>query len=223
MNRGQSHSLESVWTEREDVIYPKLFGSVSRGIFVLSIEMFAQTFGQSEVDPRWLTHGVIEFAPTASRASWLYVTSGTSNPWEVAPEDYPRQEYSGMGTELVLESDSQAEWPIVALQQLLAYNILLAHGRFGDIEALDYGARVPLGGPVDGRSETLLRFLVVTRASHYAASFQLPSGKVDLLHLVGVTESERDFAKVSSTHNLIELLAARGAGSVTDPRRTAVI
>jgi hypothetical protein len=44
--------LEEVWRIREEEVYPKLFGSVSRGIFPLTQELFSRRFGQQDVDPR---------------------------------------------------------------------------------------------------------------------------------------------------------------------------
>ncbi len=78
--------VEEIWGIREEEIYPKLFGPVSRGIFPLTHELFSR-FGGAEVDPRWLFLGVFEFAPTPERASWLYVTSGYSNPSEDDPHE----------------------------------------------------------------------------------------------------------------------------------------
>jgi hypothetical protein len=85
---GFSMDLERVWQIREEEIYPTLFGPVSRGIFPLSQQLFAERFRQSDVDPRWLFCGVFEFAPTADRQSWLYVTSGYSNPWDEESVDF---------------------------------------------------------------------------------------------------------------------------------------
>ena len=133
-------SLEVVWEHREEGVYPVLFGRASSGIFVLSIELFTETFRQTEVDPRWLHHGVFEYGPSMQRDTWLYVTSGTSNPWEQEPGDYDPDGYSGIGTELVLEVPRQSQWAVDCLSRLLAYNIPLAHGRFGDAQPLDYGA-----------------------------------------------------------------------------------
>jgi hypothetical protein len=220
---GTIPSLESVWQQREEVVYPSHFGPVSRGIFALTIDLFTDAFGQSEVDPRWLHHGVFEFAPTASRSSWLYATSGASNPWEQEPSDFDASDFSGIGTELVLESPSQGQWAIDVLARLLAYNILLAHGRFGEVDPLDYGARIPLGGPINGASTSALRFVAIGRADHYAASFSLASGAVYLLQVVGISESERDYAKVNGTTALIGLLRGAGAFPITDPMRASVV
>src|SRR5262245_11321978 len=79
---GRSVDLEEVWRIREEDVYPRLFGPLRRGIFTLTHELFSRRFGPQQIDPRWLTMGVMEFAPTAARKSWLYVTSGYSNPWD---------------------------------------------------------------------------------------------------------------------------------------------
>jgi hypothetical protein len=72
--------LEGAWSLREEQIYPSLFGPVSRGMFPLTQEFLERRFGQADIDPRWLFLGVFEFAPALNRPSWLYVTSGYSNP-----------------------------------------------------------------------------------------------------------------------------------------------
>ena len=214
--------LERVWTQREEVVYPGLFGPSSRGIFVLSSELFTDIFHQESVDPRWLTHGVHEYAPTAERASWIYVTSGTSNPWELDPSDYASSKTSGIGTELVFEVPAQGDWAIVALQRLLAFNLLLAHGRFGERPPLKAGHRVPLGGPIDLKGSAL-RDALFMRPEHYAPSFDLESGRVELLHMVGITDGELTYAEEHGNDALVEKLAAGGAHPVTDPSRASVV
>jgi hypothetical protein len=116
----------------------------------------------------------------------------------------------------------QADWPINALQRLLAYHVLVCHGRYGEISALDYGHRVPAGGTVDGRSNSVLRFFAIGKPSHYPAQGQLASGKFDFLHVAGITEGERDFAKSTSTAELISLLSLHGAFPVTKPSRAQI-
>jgi hypothetical protein len=164
-------SLESVWAHREEVVYPRLFGPKSRGIFVLESDLFLNTFKQEKVDPRWLHYGVLEHGPSIERGTYYYVTSGASNPCEVEPSDYSTSEYSGFGTELVLEVSEREDWPIVVLQRLLAFNILLAHGRYGESEPLDYWQRVPLGGPIV--RDSALNHLLIAPPLHYEAQFVL--------------------------------------------------
>lgn len=215
-------SLEEVWTYREETAYPKLFGTLSRGIFPLEVEMFQRIFNTQDVDPRWLHLGVMEFKPTLTRPSWLYVTSGASTPWETEPEDYRPEEYSWLGVEFVIEVPSQANWPINALRRLLGYHLLVSHGHFGDLEPLNYGHRVPAGGAVDGSADSKLTYLAIAQPSHYEASVQLASGLFDFLHVVGMTEQERDYAKANSTDDLIAKLEMQGAYPVTDSKRAGV-
>lgn len=216
-------SLEEVWAYREDVLYPRLFGELSRGIFVLDAELFEGTFGQTDIDPRWLHLGVFEFKPTAGRDSWLYVTSGASTPWESEPEDYNPEKYSWLGVELVIEVPEQADWPINTLRRLLAFHVLLCHGRYGDSPPLDYGHRLPLGGAIDGSDDSRLTFAAIAQPEHYLATAQLESGRFDFLHVVGISEQERDYAKASSTEELIARLASQGSYPVTNPSRASVI
>ena len=211
--------LERVWEHREESIYPSLFGPTSRGTFVLSGDLFTGVFSQESYDPRWLHYGVIEFAPTEGRDSWVYVSSGASNPWELEPEQYSESEYSGFGTELVLEVPGQAEWAIVILQRILAFNILLAHGRYGDKPALDYGDRIPLRAPITLEGDSLIQNLVITKPTHYSDHFNLESGRVDLLHLVGATDREIDFAKEHGSSDLCDRLLASGFVPITRPDR----
>jgi hypothetical protein len=214
------NDLESVWEQREEVIYPHLFGDKLRGIFVLEPDLFLKTFGQDNVDPRWLHCGVIEHGPS-KRGTYFYITSGASNPWEVEPENYQKSEYSGFGTEIVLESPEPADWPILIVQRLLAFNILLAHGRLGGSEPLDYWHRVPLGGSIVGTSA--LTHMLIAPPDGYEAQFSLASGKVDLLHAVGITEQERDYAKANGSAALLVLLKSTGGFPVTDPGRRSVV
>ena len=215
-----SSALEEVWRQREEEIYPQLFGSSAECIFVLSSNLFTETFQQSSIDPRWLHYGVQEFPPAAQRNSWLYVSSGASNPWELEPEAFSQDEYSGFGSELVLETATRSQWAILMVQRMLAFNILLSHGRYGASPPLDVGHRIPLRGPITGESH--LQNLVVGTASHYAHSFALPSGKVDLLHLVGATDREIAYAKQNGSDKLLIKLAAAGYFPITDPARSSL-
>lgn len=223
MDKMQKPLFEAIWETREEEVYPKLFGDRYRGTFVLTQDVFMRTFRQSDIDPRWLRYGVIEFEPTPQRNSWIYVTSGTSNPWDAEPSEYESCEYSGFGTELVLETPEQSQWAILILQRLLAFNILLVHGRFGLTQPLDYGSRVPLRCSIDLDGGSALTHVVFGAPEHYSHSFKLLSGKVDFLHMVGITQSERDYAQAQDSAQLLDKLKAAKAFPVTKPARIAVV
>jgi hypothetical protein len=168
--------LEDVWRIREQEVYPKLFGSAGRGIFPLTSQLFARRFGQSDIDPRWLFPGVFEFPPTIDRDSWIYVTSGYSNPWDVEPDAYDPAGESGAGVEFTFTASEQGDWAIETLQAMLAFDLLLAAGRFANGQRLSLHDRIPLRGPVNGKAECQIRNLVLVQhedgSQDFSASFE---------------------------------------------------
>ena len=211
--------LEEVWRIREEEVYPRLFGAVSRGIFVLDQAVF-DAFGVSSPDPRWMTYGVFEFAPTESRRSWLYVTSGYSNPWDVQPQEFREDGDSGAGVEFVMETDRAGDWPIQHLRRLMALELLLSAGRIGE-GSLGMHDRIPLKGPIDGVDGHLIDHVLVA-PSHWP-EFSLPSGQVMFVQFAGITETEKEFARENGAASLIGKLSAAGSFPVIVPDRSAVI
>jgi hypothetical protein len=211
--------LERVWKYREETLYRRLFGDVVRGIFVIPYEMFAKTFSQTDVDPRWLHYGAFEYAPTSARSSWLYVTSGMSTPWEA--EEAAPSAVSGLGCEFIFESSVQGDWAIRRLLQLMAYQVLLCHGRYPGRDPLGVFDRLPLRGPIwDGESD--VQFLMVAPPDSSTGTQQLESGSFELQPVVGLTDAEAAFARVQGGEALLERLWAAGAFPVTDPHRRSV-
>lgn len=215
-------SLKEVWEEREQQIYPKWFGPESRGIFTLTPSIFSQ-LGQTEVDPCWLSIGVFEFAPTESRPTWIYVSSGISNPWETDPKDYSTEGYSEIGTELVLEAPDQADWAIAVLQRLVAFDLLIAWGLRGDVPTFDYGHRVPLNAPISLTEDSILSNVIAWKPEHYEASFVVPSGRVDFIHFAGISDDELAYAKEHGSDRLAEMMIEHGVFPVSDPKRSSIL
>jgi hypothetical protein len=204
---------ERAWRQREEERYPALFGE-GEGIFPLAFEVFSDVFGQDQVDPRWLHVGTFRFSPTAERPTWLHVSSGLSNDWE-------QEGVSGLGCELVLETPWKSDRAIEVLNRLVAYDLLLAHGRYGEPRLLEVGTRLHSAaafgehGAADG-------FLIV-RPEGFPDVFSLETGPVQLLACVGVTEAELACAKAEGSAVLDDRLAKAGVGSVTDPTRASVV
>lgn len=212
-------TLEQIWEQREDVIYPELFGPLSRGVFPLDAGLFRDDFRQTEIDPRWLHLSVLEFGPTPERPSWLYVTSGYSNPWHQEPHEYDPNGESGAGVEFFMATAEQGDWAIRALQSMLAFDVLLSAGRLLNGQPLSLYDRIPLGGPVDRDPDGLLTTMVLAPAEHIPGEFRLPSGLVRLAGFTAITESELAFAKAEGTPALIERLRSAGYHPVVNPRR----
>lgn len=209
-----SQSLEGVWEDREEVVFPKMFGDVRRGIFPLPAQLF-EKHNRGAHDPRWLTYGVFEYAPSAYRESWLYVTSGHSNPWETEPADYDPSGISGVGVEFMIETTEQTDWGIIALQNVLAFDILLRAGRYEGSYPLSFGDRVPIGKSAHSNIEHLF----VVEPTSAPKQFSLASGKVNLVQLFGITEEECEIARSRGADELLSSLSGMSGFSVTNLRR----
>lgn len=215
--------LEEVWRIREEEIYPALYGRAVRGIFPLSRDLFSQRFGKADPDPTWMRHGVIEFAPTPERPSWLYVTSGYSNPWTQDPATYDVFADSGSGIELMFASTEQGPWAIDLLQSLLAFDLLHGAGHYPDKPPPRMGDMIPLRTPINGDPACILRGVIMTPVEGAPNEFTLPSGRVLMVGFTGVSEAELGYGRRQGAKPLIELLRNAGAHPVTDPRRTSVV
>jgi hypothetical protein len=205
--------LEDSWEQREEQIYPELFGGTGEGIYSLDASLFKNQFGIDDVDPRWLHYGVFKCAPTIERNTWLYVTSGMSNAWE---SDNP-EEYSGFGTEFILETDGENDWAINTLRSLVAFNILVSVGHYGDKPLLDYGDRIPMS------IEPNISSLMVVKPNQFPESFDLLSGKVDILQITGITAQELDYAKENNSEGLANKLFESQGSFTIKPDRLGVI
>jgi len=211
--------FERVWEHREEDVYPSLFGRESKGIFPLSAEILTGTFKQESIDPRWLHYGVFQFAPTATRQSWLYVTSGMSNDWEsAAPEP---NGVSGLGCEFILEAVAESQWAILRLLHVMAFQILLALQRYPGREMLSAYDRIPLKAPLVGDSK--LTYLIVAPPAGVPASVQLESGRFEFYHLTAVTDSEAAYAREIGGPELLRTHSLAGFYPVIDPNRNELI
>jgi hypothetical protein len=213
--------FERVWRYREETVYPRIFGTESEGgIYVLTFELFKERFGETSVDPRWLHHGILVYPPSEKTFTWRFVTSGLSNAWEAehpAPSDW-----SGLGVEFVLETPERYPWALNVSSNILAYQLLLAVGRFGEARVIEPYARIPLNGPIDG-SRSELTYLLAAPAAAAPEDRQLESGKFSLLQLIGVTAAEIEFARAHGGGQLLALLKEREAYPVTNPNRSSVV
>jgi Suppressor of fused protein (SUFU) len=211
--------FENAWAFRGEELYPMLFGSVGTGIYPLDGELFTKVFRQEHYDPRWLTYGVFESAPTAKRPTWLYVSSGLSNAWEASMPD--PNAASGLGCEFILQCPEQAKWALLLLRRMVAFQILLAANRFPGKGLLEKGDRIPLRSPID-RCESQLTSVLVGPGFDFDGVRQIPSGRFEFYHFIGITEDEADFARANGSDVLLPLLLKRNAAPVTDPTRQSI-
>jgi hypothetical protein len=209
--------FETLWTDREDRVYRSIFGDLGPGVFTAGEKVF-ERYGK-DVHPGWLNHGVFACPPHEERESWIYVTSGLSNPWNLEKPGKDPSGFSGLGFELVVESAKESDWAVPLLHNLMAYELLVAVGTYDGAELFEYGNRIPLNESITPSFESQIRWLLVEKASHYPSSFELASGQVDLFHLVGATDPEVEVARSKDQDALLELLKAKGIHPRTDADR----
>lgn len=210
--------FEEVWAEREDRVYPALFGDLGGGIHPASPAIY-ERFQRRPGHPGWLHHGVFACPPHGDRRSTLYVTSGLSNPWNLQAPGRDPSGFSGVGFELVVETPAPVPWAVPLLHNLMAYELLVAIGSYPDAELFEYGNRIPLRDSITPEFDSVIRWLLVEQPQHYPSAFDLPSGRVDLFHLVGASDAEVEFARQTSPSMLQALLQQHGAHPVTDAAR----
>lgn len=213
--------FEGIWKQREEMVYPELFGPLTDGIDSLTAEWFA-SMGFKDVDPRWLTHGVLESPPNDRHDNWVYITTGLSNPWGIDPAQTKADQYSGLGFEFFMQTAEAASWAKEALAALMAMQILVAQELVagGLVEPFD---RVPLGRPIDKSDGSLIRNLLILPPEHIPAQARLDSGVFDLLLCVGITDAEVQFARAQDGPGLQKVLLHHDCIPVTDPHRRSLV
>jgi hypothetical protein len=215
-----SQWFEQLWCDREDRVYKALFGDLGPGVYAAGPQVYERF--RKEPHPGWCNHGVFACPPNDDRKTWLYVTSGLSNPWNLTTPQRDPSGFSGLGFELVLETPDAADWAVPLLHNLMAYELLVAVGSYQGAELFEYGNRIPLNASVTPSFPSKIRWLLVVQPQGFAPSFELQSGRVDLFQLVGATDAEVEFARQTSQDALVELLQKKGVFPATDAARESV-
>ncbi len=213
-----------IWRDREERAYPPLFGKLPPTVIPLRGETLRAILGpETTVQEDWLHYAVIEVAPNERHSDWLYVTTGLSQPWKIDdPARLDRNGYSGAGFELVLRTPERAGWAVDVLHGLTAYQI----GVYFEVrpgKLFDYHDWMPLNGPISpARPATPVRGMFLIRPQDYEARFELRSGQVDLLQVVGITGPELAYGLSLGLPRLERLLYEVGAAPTTDPARASI-
>ena len=211
--------FETLWTDREDRVYRSLFGDLGAGVFTAGEKVYERF--SKEPHPGWLNHGVFACPPHEERDSWIYVTSGLSNPWNLDKPGKDPSGFAGLGFELVVETTKEADWAVPLLHNLMAYELLVAVGTYEGAELLEYGNRIPLNDSITPSFDSAIRWLLVEQVKHYPSSFDTAAGRVDLFHLVGATDAEVELAREGDQDKLVALLKDKGIHPRTDADRAS--
>lgn len=216
--------FQDIWADREERAYSELFGKVPDTLIPLRPEKLQSILGPDvKLETHWLNHAVVEIAPNQQHADWLYVTTGLSQPWKIDdPAKLDRNGYSGQGFEMVLRAPERAGWAVDVLHALTAYQLGVYH-EIKRGKLFEYYDWMPLNGPISSKvPDTEVRGMFISRPQDYPARFELRSGQVDLLQIVGITGPELAYGLSLGMSRLEKLLYAQGAAPVTDPARSTI-
>ncbi|PCI59474.1 MAG: hypothetical protein COB37_11550 [Kordiimonadales bacterium] len=210
--------LHRGWEQRDDGIYPDLFGPAEGPPVMLTEKLFHEDFGRKNIHPFWLHHGVITFPPTETRPTWLYATSGMSNAFDSVVE-----EWSGLGVEFLMETHEKADWAAEALAWLMAFNLLIAIGHFDDMEAAALGGTIPMNAPLNAETECALTGVLALTPTAHQTAITMVTGKAELLQLVGISEDEAAYIQENGHEAFAAKIAASPQGLITDPSRALLV
>ncbi|MEI7556180.1 suppressor of fused domain protein [Candidatus Chlorohelix sp.] len=216
--------FQKIWEEREEKIYPELFGKLPETVIRLQEQALKAILGaDAKILPEWLHYGVIEIAPNAHHADWLYITTGFSQPWNLDKEaDLNPNGRSGTGIEIVMRTSERAGWAVDVLHRLSAYQIGVA-GKTIKGKVFTCGDWMPLNGPIDpGTPNTKVRGILVAQPRDFPPDFSLRSGKVELLQLLGITGQELAYLLAKGPTSLEDVLYEQGAAPAINPNRESI-
>jgi hypothetical protein len=205
--RGDSAFFAEIIEHRERLYRQWLGAPFKNAIATVSPDLLASAL--PSFDPSWSHAGVYVFPATAERNHWTYLTAGLSTPRQAAEDSAlpanPSQAASGVGIELMFRTQVFDDWAISILNRLMVYELGVSAGLIRG-EPLSFGTRVPLK-PVGCESSSQIEAVVTCAPGDMSATFELRSGRVELIQLVGITAREYAW---SIHHGVDALLAVLG-------------
>lgn len=212
--------FDGIIMERELNRYPGFFGETQSEFYTFPEHLISKESLDLLEETGVSLNLVIEYAPNEKRNSWLYVTSGLTNPSGEEPQNIDPNDYSGIGFEMIIETNEKSLWPVNVLHMMMFSQILISSGMVeGDL--LEYNDIFPINESVIKNSD-IRSFVAIApdQRNSYPMGFDLSTGKVDFFPLFGITASEEklildDKLKI----NLTELFEKAGYPIVNPIRK----
>lgn len=209
MNEQNNSFLDKAWKEREEGIYKSIFKNIPQQIYTPQDPNKVAIGGDLLVLLSW---GVFEIPPSDEKPYWMYLTSGLSNP--LGEE---KEELSGAGFELCIRVPEKSNWAINLFFNLMGY--VIETGNF-----FAKGGTLPLNSPINASNpKCQLNSILFWSPVDLPNSFQLQSGKFDLIEAIGITQDEYQFAKDSSSNALFQALTKKLSNPLTDTMRSSCL
>jgi hypothetical protein len=182
--------FDSIIMERELARYPAFFGETQSEFYTFPDHLVSKESLEMLEETGMSLNLVIEYAPNEKRNSWLYVTSGLTNPSGEDPQSIDPTDYSGIGFEMIIETNEKCLWPVNVLHMMMFSQCLISSGMVeGDL--LEYKDIFPLSdGAIKGSQICSFVAIDPDQRCSYPTGFELSTGKVDFFPLFGITLSE---------------------------------
>ena len=87
---------------------------------------------------------------------------------------------------------------------------------------MGYYSRMPLRNSIDYTGNSAIRNLMLCPPANFPEAFQLDSGGVVLLAVVGITDEEKEWGHQNAGEQLLELLKQHKAFPITDIHRGTI-
>ncbi len=179
-------------------------------------EIFSPSISWPQFD--WRGEGVLQFPPSKEFSSWIYLTTGLSQPdfedsgQPIVWKDDSGISQSGFGIELAISTAHESNWVIGVLYHLLRYMIFSPGSR-----PILPGHRFPIDVSNLSRRESLLNHFIAIKSDRYRSQFALPAGECNIVHLVGITSKEAEYATslgngIRGSQVLYQVLSRVGMG-----------
>lgn len=162
-------------------------------------------------------HGISAYRSERQRPHLHYVTYGFSELYEKESDD---PDVSGFGFELTFRlvcepSEEPPDWVLNFLQNLGRY-VFETGNRFG------VGHTMPLNGPIRKGSDTLIRTIGFALDPELG-KIVTPNCWVEFLQVVGLTQDEREAARLWNASDFLELVREVNPFLVTDLSRESYL
>lgn len=171
----------------------------------------------------WPGGGVFQYEPKESRNGWHNVTHGLSQPDNPKLKTEKNEDAcSGFGIEFVISTPDLNNWAPNVLLNLVKYLL------FQKTSKIIYPYhRLPCNGPIVTDTDTQITHLLAVPSPEYENEIQLPAGFCELVHMVGITKNEFNYAVnwgsgTGGSIILFEALQRLNVGTLTDPARTCI-
>jgi len=214
------HDTNALRWEREDLVYPALFGcSQITKSAVPSKELLSLFFDDCEHFSDVVS--VLIFPPCGQRNYWVHVTSGLTNIRRIDEHD-ANSKLTSLGFELFATSSMRCDYIVSMLLRLALYQISVAVGRI-DGTIICGGDRIPLLGIGVQEFPQWAYSLVIHSLHEFPQGNSLGASEFDLYQVSAISKREHAWSDDVGLQALLGELKKNDLVSIERERESMAI